>query len=96
MERLDEQKLELLRRWGEGLTNDEREEVRAAGRAILILSDEIHRLRADLASSADQDGPAVDVDPDAEALEWQYGPSAAEVSSTLRDRITAFASRAKK
>jgi hypothetical protein len=40
MSRLDEEKLALLRRWGDGLTVDDREEVRAAGRAILMLSDE--------------------------------------------------------
>ena len=33
MERLDEEKIELLRRWGEGLEGDYREETRAAGRA---------------------------------------------------------------
>ena len=41
---LDEEKLETLRRWGEGLTRDGREEVAAAGRAILMLVEEIERL----------------------------------------------------
>jgi hypothetical protein len=41
---LDEEKLDLLRRWGGGLQEDGREEVAAAGRAILILIDEIERL----------------------------------------------------
>lgn len=93
---MDEDKLETLRRWGEGLTNDDREEVRAAGRAILILSDEVQRLRADLAEAPAGDGPAEAVEAPPEVPGWQYGPSAAEVSTTLRDRITAFASRAKK
>jgi hypothetical protein len=48
MERLDEEKIELLRRWGEGLERDDREEVRAAGRAILLLIEEIDRLHVDL------------------------------------------------
>ncbi len=44
MERLDEEKIELLRRWGVGLQSDERDELRAAGRAILLLIEEIERL----------------------------------------------------
>ena len=45
---LDEEKLETLRRWGEGLTRDARKEVAAAGRAILMLADEVERLHVDL------------------------------------------------
>jgi hypothetical protein len=45
---LDEEKLETLRRWGDGLTRDEREEVAAAGRAILMLVEEVERLHVDL------------------------------------------------
>jgi len=45
---LDEEKLETLGRWGEGLTRDGREEVAAAGRAILMLVEEIERLHVDL------------------------------------------------
>ncbi len=48
MSRLDEEKLELLRRWGEGLEHDTREELRAAGRAILLLIEEIEHLHVDL------------------------------------------------
>jgi hypothetical protein len=46
--RLDEAKVETLRSWGEGLRNDPREEVRAAGRAITMLVEEIERLNIDL------------------------------------------------
>ena len=48
MERLDEERIHLLRQWGEGLEADEREEMRAAGRAILLLIEEIDRLHVDL------------------------------------------------
>ncbi len=48
MDRLDEEKLELLRTWGEGLSNDAREELRAAGKAILMLIEEIEQLNVDL------------------------------------------------
>ena len=41
-------KLETLRRWGVGLGDDQREEVRAAGRAILMLIEEVERLHVDL------------------------------------------------
>jgi hypothetical protein len=48
VERLDEERIELLRRWGEALANDGRDEVRAAGRAISILTEEIELLHIDL------------------------------------------------
>ena len=48
MDSLDEQKLDLLRRWGEGLEHDGRDELRAAGRAILLLIEEIERLHVEL------------------------------------------------
>ena len=48
---VDEDKLETLKRWGAGLRNDGREEVRAAGRAILMLADEVDRLRLELANA---------------------------------------------
>jgi hypothetical protein len=47
-QRLDETKVETLRSWGEGLQSDPREEVRAAGRAITMLVEEIERLNIDL------------------------------------------------
>jgi hypothetical protein len=46
--RLDEAKIETLRVWGDGLAGDPREEVRAAGRAITMLVEEIERLNVDL------------------------------------------------
>ena len=48
MDRLDEDKLEMLRTWGEGLLNDGRDELRAAGRAISMLVEEIESLYVDL------------------------------------------------
>jgi len=47
-QRLDEEKIETLRAWGEGLQSDGREEVRAAGRAITLLVEEIEHLNVDL------------------------------------------------
>lgn len=41
---LDAEKLEILRGWGSGLEGDPRAEVAAAGRAIMLLIEEIERL----------------------------------------------------
>ena len=48
MRRLDEEKLEQLRRWGAGLAGTEDEELRATGKAILLLIDEIEALHVEL------------------------------------------------
>ena len=48
VQRLDEVKVETLRAWGEGLQSDLRDEVRAAGRAITMLVEEVERLNIDL------------------------------------------------
>jgi hypothetical protein len=48
VERLDAERLETLRTWGAGLSTSARDELRAAGKAILMLVDELDRLEADL------------------------------------------------
>ena len=48
VDRLDEERLEILRSWGIGLASDDREELRAAGKAITVLIEEIDRLQIDL------------------------------------------------
>lgn len=48
VDRLDEERLEVLRGWGAGLASDGREELRAAGKAITVLIEEIDRLQVDL------------------------------------------------
>lgn len=45
---MDEDQLETLRRWGDGLQGDAREEVHAAGRAITLLCAEVERLEREL------------------------------------------------
>lgn len=47
-ERLDEERLEILRAWGTGLSASGRDELRAAGKAIVMLVEEIDRLQADV------------------------------------------------
>jgi len=56
--RLDSEQIETLRAWGAGLATDEREEVRAAGKAITLLVDEIDRLNIDLWNQRAGDLPA--------------------------------------
>jgi hypothetical protein len=46
--RLEDDRLEELRRWGRGLRDTAGEEQAAAGRAILMLIEEVERLRLEL------------------------------------------------
>ena len=47
-ERLDESQIATLRVWAEGLARDERSEMRAAAKAILLLIDDVESLNMDL------------------------------------------------
>jgi hypothetical protein len=47
-DRLDEGKIEQLRVWGAGLHADGNHDLRATGKAILLLIEEIERLHVDL------------------------------------------------
>ena len=76
VERLDEVRIEMLRSWGEGLQTSDRDELRAAGRAILMLIEEIDRLEADLWNER------------AEAIQAvSEHRSSASLASTLRERL---------
>jgi hypothetical protein len=58
-DRLDEGKIELLRAWGAGLRADGNHDLRASGKAILLLIEEIERLHVDLwnAKTMQEPGP---------------------------------------
>ena len=58
-DRLDEGKIELLRAWGAGLRADGNHDLRASGKAILLLIEEIERLHVDLwnAKTMPEQGP---------------------------------------
>jgi hypothetical protein len=90
-ERLDEERLEVLRRWGVGLSADGREELRAAGKAIMLLVDEIDRLQVDVwhARARDEDGEVVPVVPEQALAEPAGTGEPSELSATLRDRLGA-------
>jgi hypothetical protein len=76
---LDEDKLEALRRWGHGLRQAGGEERAAAGRAILMLIEEVDRLRLELSQSPMPSLPAP-TSSDAAAEREEPG-------STLQERV---------
>jgi len=87
MDRLDEEKLEMLRTWGEGLLSDGRDELRAAGRAISMLVEEVERLHVDLWHARQDTAREMEMQ-SAESHESQRQPGLA-----LQRRIKAFRSR---
>lgn len=75
--RLDEEKLEQLQRWGTGLAAADNQELRATGKAILLLIEEIEALHVELwnaktAIPADEDD-GVDGDGDDASLNRALG-----------------------
>jgi hypothetical protein len=82
--RLDDEKLETLRSWGAGLAADGRDELRAAGKAILILVEEIDRLQVDVWHTG-RGGPGVEEA--ASAAEDDEAEEAGALDSTLRGRV---------
>jgi len=100
IDRLDEERLEILRSWGAGLSADHREELRAAGKAITVLIEEIDRLQIDLwHARAARPEPEPTVTPTvAETLADRVAehvstpasapPQATPQGSALRDRLS--------
>lgn len=88
---LDAEKLEILRRWGAGLEGDLREEVSAAGRAILLLIEEIERLHVlvwDKRLYPEDAPPALPAHGDAEeAAAADESRARWSLSNVLRDRL---------
>jgi hypothetical protein len=63
-ERLDEEKIETLQSWADGLLRDERSELRAAAKAILLLVEEIEHLHVDLWHARDSAAVETPVPPE--------------------------------
>jgi len=96
--RLDDEKLETLRSWGTGLAAEGRDELRAAGKAILILIEEIERLQVDVwhthetrpaesppepsPARSDRDTPEPEPEPEPEPTRT--------LDTTLRGRVRRF------
>ena len=80
--RLDEAKLDELRRWGQALQEAGNEESVAAGRAILMLIEETERLRLELRLAGEQREPPQPVSNS--EVDAGAGPP---VASTLHGRL---------
>jgi hypothetical protein len=59
VDRLDEERTEILRAWATGLAMDSREELRAAGTAITMLINEIERLRIEARHARETGSPSL-------------------------------------
>jgi hypothetical protein len=81
-DRLDEDKINQLRAWGSGLAANGSDDLRATGKAILLLIEEIERLHIDLwnAKSAQEEEQ-----PDPSEVEDQVQAS---MDRTLRARLS--------
>jgi hypothetical protein len=89
---LDAEKLRLLNEWAEGLQRDERAEVAAAGRAILMLVEEVERLHVMLWDKRLNPEPLVEeapAPPPAEVLAESSEEPAPELEHSLRSRLRA-------
>jgi len=80
VERLDEERLEILRGWGAGLASDDREELRAAGKAITVLIEEIDRLEIDLWNARVEQRQSA----------WQGAPASHGINEALQGRLATF------
>jgi hypothetical protein len=81
VDRLDEERIEILRSWGLGLASDDREELRAAGKAITVLIEEIDRLQVDLWNARAVESDRHEHEPEPEQL------LATTQGTALRDRL---------
>jgi hypothetical protein len=80
--RFDEDKLEALRRWGNRLRETRDEETAAAGRAILLLIEEVERLRLELSRTRELLNRVVPA-----SNEVAADPEARTIDSTLHERL---------
>jgi hypothetical protein len=83
-DRLDESKLEQLRAWGTGLAANGSADLRATGKAILMLIEEVERLHIDLwsARSSHEEGAAEVGDNGSTIADGRL------IERTLRDRLS--------
>jgi hypothetical protein len=86
-DRLDEERLEVLRSWAAGLATDSREELRAAGKAITILIDEIELLYVDLWHA--REAPSAPGESSGQARDEAKPPSTQGLAMTLQRRLDA-------
>jgi hypothetical protein len=85
--RLDDEKLETLRSWGTGLSADGRDELRAAGKAILILIEEIEQLQVDVWHASKDDGLGSHATESSTGATSDQDGTPPGLDSTLRSRL---------
>jgi hypothetical protein len=73
-----------VRRWGDSLRSDEREELRAAGEAIRLLCDEIERIGRELLAARQAAEPA---DPEPAEVDDALSDEPEPMDSSLRSRL---------
>jgi len=87
---MDEDQFEAVRKWGEGLQGDPREEISAAGKAIVLLSAEVERLEREvwsLKTAVVEPASADDGVPDVSSTDDE---ETGTVDATLRARARLF------
>jgi hypothetical protein len=90
VDRLDQERTEALRAWATGLTMDSREELRAAGKAITMLINEIERLRIDASRAREARNPSlVGRSPSEDQPETVEAVSSQSLGTSLRERLGA-------
>lgn len=85
-QRLDEEKLDQLRTWGTGLAASSNQELRATGKAILLLIEEIEALHVELWNERARATSEPIPDERGDGSEEELGES-------LRTRLTRFTHR---
>ena len=90
--RLDDEKLETLRSWGTGLAAEGRDELRAAGKAILILIEEIERLQVDVWHTRETPTPEATPEPSRARADTEahVHEPAQTLDTTPRGRVRRF------
>ena len=83
MRTMDGEQILELRRWAQRLATDDRADVRAAGKAIVMLADELTALRAQQRLESDVLAATAPLPTAAEAPD----PGSADVAASLRTRL---------
>ena len=86
---MDEDKLEQLRRWGSGLAGTEDQELRATGKAILLLIEEIEALHVELWNAKAAASHTEEPEPEPELIPETDG----SLDGTLGARLRRFGRR---
>ena len=85
-DRLDESKIEQLRAWGTGLAANGSDDLRATGRAILMLIEEIERLHIDLWNATTREQTQADQSDGGDQVRARREPGLGARLRRVRDR----------